>query len=372
MTREINTIGDAHEAFVARLKARCARLNEPAHGAHGDVAARLDQRLRAAREAQIRRDGVLATEARATADHQAAQESLRAHALELDAELIAAGEKPGLPIDGAEALARASDRRRELTAAAAKLINALTDEGLAWPDCRGQIDDGAGEVRRAAIEAARESAAEAEHALQAALEERTEARGELARREADAKSGTAAQEAQALADLSQRIADEAHRAISLRLEIAVLTAARDALTERTQSPVLTRASTLFRGLTGGRYDGLVQNSDVEPPTVAAQRAADGEPVAINALSDGTRDQLVMALRLAAAFDERLPFIVDDLLINFDDARAARGFSALGELAQRRQVIVLTHHFHLVPVAAETLGEGVNTIWLGESSAAAAD
>ncbi|MEM6848743.1 MAG: AAA family ATPase [Pseudomonadota bacterium] len=370
--REINAIVEAHEAFVGRLQGLCVRLNEPADDAQGDVAARLDVRLRAAREAVIRRDSVLATEARATADHRAAQESLRAHALELDAELIAAGQKPGLPIDGAEALARASDRRRALTAAAAERIDALADEGLAWPQCRTRIDDGAGEARRAAIEAAREAEAEAERALQTALEERTEARSELARREADAKSGTAAQETQALADLSQRIADEAHRAISLRLEIAVLTAARDALTERTQSPVLTRASTLFHRLTGGRYDGLVQNSDVEPPTVAAQRATDGEAIAINALSDGTRDQLVMALRLAAAFDERLPFIVDDLLINFDDARAARGFSALGELAQLRQVIVLTHHSHLVPVAADTLGAGVNTIWLGESSAAAAD
>jgi uncharacterized protein YhaN len=39
----------------------------------------------------------------------------------------------------------------------------------------------------------------------------------------------------------------------------------------------------------------------------------------------------------------LPFIADDLFINFDDKRAAAAFGVLAELAQRTQVIYLTHH-----------------------------
>ena len=43
----------------------------------------------------------------------------------------------------------------------------------------------------------------------------------------------------------------------------------------------------------------------------------------------------------------VPLIVDDVLVNFDDARAGSAFCALASLAKRTQVLVLTHHPHLV-------------------------
>ena len=48
--------------------------------------------------------------------------------------------------------------------------------------------------------------------------------------------------------------------------------------------------------------------------------------------------------------------VDDVLVNFDDRRAGAAFAAFAELAAETQVIVLTHHPHLVEVARERLGE----------------
>jgi uncharacterized protein YhaN len=80
---------------------------------------------------------------------------------------------------------------------------------------------------------------------------------------------------------------------------------------------------------------------------------------VEQMSEGTRDQLYLALRLAALDQqlgraEPLPLIVDDLFINFDDRRSAAGFEALAEIAQKTQVIFFTHHRHLVDLAQKTL------------------
>jgi uncharacterized protein YhaN len=86
------------------------------------------------------------------------------------------------------------------------------------------------------------------------------------------------------------------------------------------------------------------------------------------MSDGTADQLYLALRLASV-DEYLgrshvlPFVADDLLINFDDARAAAGFKVLAELGRSTQILFFTHHQHLVDIARATLGSSINVISL---------
>jgi uncharacterized protein YhaN len=78
------------------------------------------------------------------------------------------------------------------------------------------------------------------------------------------------------------------------------------------------------------------------------------------MSDGTSDQLYLALRIAAIEDyldhaEPMPFIADDLFINFDHKRAAAGFQVLNELAKKTQVLFFTHHEHLLEVARKALG-----------------
>lgn len=55
-------------------------------------------------------------------------------------------------------------------------------------------------------------------------------------------------------------------------------------------------------------------------------------------------------------EEPLPLVVDDLFITFDDVRARAVLRVLGKLAQRMQVIVFTHHRHLVELASEVFGD----------------
>ena len=91
-------------------------------------------------------------------------------------------------------------------------------------------------------------------------------------------------------------------------------------------------------------------------------------VDIEGLSEGTGDQLYLALRLAAVElqlqnMQALPFIADDLFINYDDKRSAAGFQALADLATKSQVIFFTHHDHLIEVARNAVGSKLNIIQL---------
>jgi uncharacterized protein YhaN len=59
----------------------------------------------------------------------------------------------------------------------------------------------------------------------------------------------------------------------------------------------------------------------------------------------------------------LPFIADDLFINYDDDRARAGLAALGQLSELTQVLFLSHHAHLVPVAQAVFGDRLNVVYL---------
>ncbi|WP_223997586.1 ATP-binding protein, partial [Burkholderia gladioli] len=72
---------------------------------------------------------------------------------------------------------------------------------------------------------------------------------------------------------------------------------------------------------------------------------------------------IAALELQLAHKAALPFVADDLFINFDDARSKAGLEALRELSSRTQVLFLTHHDHLLPLVREVFGAGVNVVEL---------
>jgi uncharacterized protein YhaN len=79
------------------------------------------------------------------------------------------------------------------------------------------------------------------------------------------------------------------------------------------------------------------------------------------MSEGTRDQLFLALRLGSiegrAGAHPLPLVCDDLLINADDARAGAMLKVLASNSLWTQVILFTHHEHVVDLAQRTVGEG---------------
>ncbi len=90
---------------------------------------------------------------------------------------------------------------------------------------------------------------------------------------------------------------------------------------------------------------------------------DDHLVGVEGMSDGSHDQLYLALRLASLESwlqahEPIPFVVDDILLNFDNRRALAALRALAELSQRTQVLFFTHHDHLLDLARTNLPQDI--------------
>ncbi len=111
-------------------------------------------------------------------------------------------------------------------------------------------------------------------------------------------------------------------------------------------------------LTLGHYAELLVDHDGDKARLGGL-TSDHSVVPVDGMSEGTVDQLFLALRLAAVEDaveagSKLPFLADDLFINYDDERAAAGLRVLAELAEKTQVLFFTHHQHLVGLARQAL------------------
>ena len=127
-----------------------------------------------------------------------------------------------------------------------------------------------------------------------------------------------------------------------------------------QGPLVERASEHFSTLTLGSFDRLITDFGEKDEPVLAGTRPNGDRVSVEGMSNGTRDQLYLALRLASLEKymesaEPMPFIVDDVLVDFDDERAQAALQALSSLAQKTQVILFTHHLRVVEQARRLPG-----------------
>lgn len=171
-------------------------------------------------------------------------------------------------------------------------------------------------------------------------------------------AGSAAEAAQEEQAISAALRERVGRYARLRVASALLDRAIERYRRENQAPILKRASELFPRLTEERYRGLRVGR--EESAIVALRA-DGRECGPGELSEGTRYQLYLALRLASIerfveSAEPLPLVLDDALIHFDDTRKKAAFSVLAELAERLQILFFTHHERDVELALEAAGD----------------
>jgi uncharacterized protein YhaN len=168
--------------------------------------------------------------------------------------------------------------------------------------------------------------------------------------------------------------DAARSWLVLRLAGAMLADALERHRATRQDPLMARASGLFAALTGGAFSGIVQSYGEDGVEALFGKRANGEEVPVGGLketqrgglSEGTRDQLYLALRLAyvedyAARAEPTPFIADDLFTSFDDARTAHGLRVLADVGGTAQCVLFTHHRHVAEIARAELGAELDLI-----------
>lgn len=139
-----------------------------------------------------------------------------------------------------------------------------------------------------------------------------------------------------LAELAKRWSERKAIAEAIRRTMAELK-------EKKLPEVLAVAEGLFRELTGGRYESLIVTESGRFEVIAN----DGMRYPIGELSQATKEQAYIALRLALAASilETAPFpiIMDDPFVHFDGQRLSRMIELLNQLQQHHQFIYFTCH-----------------------------
>ena len=149
------------------------------------------------------------------------------------------------------------------------------------------------------------------------------------------------------AELQKQLDQKKKRIAKLEETYAALTIAQETLAEaraelqRRFAPRITkRAQKMLAVMTGGRYSSVTMSEDFSLRTSAGE-----EETLRDAIwrSDGTMDQLYLALRLAVAEEltPKAPLVLDDVLVRFDDKRMAAAVDLLQTMAEDRQILLFT-------------------------------
>jgi len=356
----IAAIGDEIVSFTVTCKRLAEELGTTVSADALTVARALGQRLQAGRATAERRTVLAAQRDEAAEALAAAMRQAHAAEAELRAAIAALHTDS---LEGAEArILLASERERQES----RLTEALHDvlaagDGLPFETLRQEVAAITPEATEAELLQAREI-----QAAQQALAE--QAAADAARVEAVLDAlGNEAAFAQAVQDQHVAVAqigETLENALLLHTASVMLDTALGAVQVAGDDRLLRRISTAFALLTDGAYPSVISREDEKGMAhlVIRQRDFPGEETMVDELSEGTRDQLFLALRLVAVEDHvaqgtPLPFLGDDILQSFDEGRAAATFRALLDFSRTTQVILLSHHQHLLELAQATLSPG---------------
>ena len=182
---------------------------------------------------------------------------------------------------------------------------------------------------------------EAESGLEAARQAAAAARAAADANPADAEQ--AAGEAERLAVWQAQLARLQRRARVYEAALRGIERAEAATTAQTTRYVERRVNATIGRMTGGRYRRVAIDDGTLAVRVFAADRSDWVP--IEALSDGTAEQVLLAARIGllgfVTGGQLPPLLLDDPFAGYDDARAARSFDLLRELAAGQQIVYLT-------------------------------
>lgn len=130
-----------------------------------------------------------------------------------------------------------------------------------------------------------------------------------------------------------------HRTVKLLIDEA------KAVYERDRQPkVIKEATKLFSDITNGEYRQLFAPIGEQRFIVERNDGVRFEP---NELSQGTKEQLYLAIRLALATvhskQSAFPILMDDIFVNFDEKRRLQAIAVLNEVSKHHQIIFFTCH-----------------------------
>ena len=266
-----------------------------------------------------------------------------------EATLAALRSEADAPNDAA--LRVAADRRRELTvltkerAQTASAAQSAGDE-LSIHELRMRAEGGDLDRTRATIADLESRLQQLDADVEAAIRAETGAAAALAAHQG--RTGSAAaivQREVAAAGMHEAV----ERFVELTLARDLVEKAIQTVRVEQQDPLVRLAGTMFAAMTGGEFVGIEADVDAKGmPTVVGVKGNGTVRQSVPTMSDGTRDQLYLAFRLASlanysAAAEPIPLIADDTLVHFDDKRSAATMELLADFSATTQVLLFTHH-----------------------------
>ena len=176
-------------------------------------------------------------------------------------------------------------------------------------------------------------------------------------------SGDVAALTEELSRKRSQLAADVDRYMPLIYARHLLNAAVTRFEKQNQPEMIATVSRLLGLMTGGKYIEFDRSGGGRQNILI--RRADGVERTPDQLSTGTREQLYLAIRLAYVLhycetNQPLPIIIDDVLVNFDDARTRQTLAALADISQTAQVLFFTCHPHMVTLARDAV-PGLNPI-----------
>jgi uncharacterized protein YhaN len=154
--------------------------------------------------------------------------------------------------------------------------------------------------------------------------------------------------AEALTELEtarQKLQDAYKEWITGKIALDALNEVKSKYEQEKQPAVIQNSSHYFKKITRGNYEKIRVSLDDQDVAVYDPRGASKK---IDQLSRGTREQLLISLRLGFIEEyekqaEPLPLIVDEVMVNFDPYRAKQTAEIFREFGQDRQILIFTCH-----------------------------
>lgn len=341
------------EDFATQATTLAATLGEPVPTMTDDFVDRLKRRLTASREQEQQRLALTRDSVRAQDTKRKAESELGTQTVILTGLCAAANVEAVVSLSERED--SAAHKRLAQTALSAQQQQLAQASTRSEDELRERLADQDTISIDSEREHCRSEITRLEQEQAAARQAEEQARHAL---EAIDASDTAAKAREAMESAAARYRSAIRPWARLKLAHALLQNALDRFRERAQAPMVAAASTYFSLMTGGRYQRLVADESDDKPVLRAERE-DGAIIGVEAMSEGTADQLYLALRMAAlelrrASHPQMPLVLDDVLITSDDERAANILRALERFSEGGQVMLFTHHRHLIEVARSAL------------------
>ncbi|MGI8557760.1 MAG: AAA family ATPase [Solirubrobacteraceae bacterium] len=355
LERRIAGIDGDHSEFDARVRSLCEGLAPELVALDAEPAlVALHTHLAEHQLREARREDLIERQSIAQGEVAAIENDIAAAQTELEALLSAANCEHADELPQIETkAARARALRREI----AEIEQQVAQVG----DGRfSQLADGVTDFDRERAVLDIEELQEQADELRQERDQLKEQLGESKRALGEAETNTAAVQAAQDVELARaRVQRAAIAHAKAKLSAAVVRRAIDRYRRLHQDPLLRRANDLFGRFTLASFVELFVDVDDRGQAVLIGRQRDRVLKRVPEMSKGTREQLFLALRIAAieryvATSGPVPVIFDDVFIESDEPRSERIFGAIGELATKTQVIVLTHHHHLIEVGRRAL------------------